>query len=181
MGRKSSLTDKLWAEIGKRLLSGKESARSLAKEYGTSDASWRRKFPAQRKDVKDVANQIVAVEVALRSLPIASQIDTLSLVDELNAISVHLAGLGKYGTMTAHRLSGIAHGQVEHIDNADPLKSANELACIALLTKVANGAAEIGIGLLKTNQDMMRPEDVKPTPAASLTCPFCARRASCSK
>lgn len=164
MGRKSSLTDKQWAEVGKRLLSGAESARSLAKEFGTSEASLRRRFPAQRKDIKDVANQIVAAEVALRSLPIASQIDALSLVDELKAISVHLAGAGKYGAMTAHRLSGIAHGQVERIDDADPLKSANELACIALLTKVANGAAEIGIGLLKANQDMLRPEEAKPTP-----------------
>jgi hypothetical protein len=165
MGRKSSLTEKQWAEIGKRLLSGKESARSLAREFGTSEASLRRKFPAQRKDVKAVANQIVAAEVALRNLPIASQIDALTLADELKAISTHLAGAGKYGAMTAHRLSGIAHGQVERIDDADPLRSANELACIALLTKVANGAAEIGIGLLKANKDMT-PEDDSPTPVA---------------
>lgn len=166
MGRKSSLTDKQWSEIGKRLLTGKESARSLAKEFGTSEASLRRKFPAQRKDVKDVANQLVAAEEALHSLPIASQIDVLNLVNELKAISTHLAGAGKYGAMTAHRLAGIANGQVERIDDADPLKSANELACVALLTKVANGAAEIGIGLLKANQDMMRPDDTAPTPVA---------------
>lgn len=164
MGRKSSLTDKQWAEIGKRLLTGKESARSLAKEFGTSEASLRRKFPAQRKDVKDVANQLVAAEEALHSLPIASQIDALHLVNELKAISTHLAGAGKYGAMTAHRLAGIANGLVDKIDDANPLKSANELACIALVTKVANGAAEIGIGLLKANQDMLRTDEEKPTP-----------------
>ncbi len=157
MGRKSSLTERQWVEIGKRLLSGKESARSLAREFGTSEASLRRKFPSQRKDVKNVANQIVAAEEALKRLPISSQIDALALVDELKAISTHLAGAGKYGAMTAHRLSGIAHAKVVEIDDAAPLDegSLESLKGIAALTRTANMASEIGINLLRANKDQI--------------------------
>jgi hypothetical protein len=168
MGRKSSLTEKQWAEIGKRLLSGKESARSLAREFGTSEASLRRKFPAQRKDVKTVANQIVAAEVALRSLPIASQIDALTLADELKAISTHLAGAGKYGAMTAHRLSGIANDQVGKIDDAEPEKSMEALRRIAALTKIANSSAEIGINLLRANKESIDAMNKPETDSAQL-------------
>jgi hypothetical protein len=164
MGRKSSLTEKQWQEIGARILKG-EKPSSLAKEFGIDRAAISRRFSQQVKSVKAVANQIVAADEALKALPIAQQIDALSLVEELRAISIHLAGAGKFGAMTAHRLTGIAHGQVERIDDADPLKSQNELASIALLTKIANGAAEIGLGLLKANKDMT-PEDDLPTPVA---------------
>lgn len=164
MGRKSSLTEKQWQEIGARVMKGEKTS-DLAKEFGINKAAISRRFSQQVKSVKSVANQIVAADEALKSLPISQQIDALSLVEELKAISVHLAGAAKFGAMTAHRLSGIAHGQVERIDDADPLKSHNELASIALLTKIANGAAEIGIGILKANKDAT-PEDDKPTPVA---------------
>ena len=158
MGRKSSLTEKQWAEIGRRLLAGKESTRALAREFGTSEASVRRKFPAQRKDVKTVANQIVAAEQALKALPISSQIDALTLADELRAISMHLAGAAKFGAATAHRLAGIAHGKVAEIDDAAPVseESLNTLKGISALTRMANDSSQIGINLLAANKDMIR-------------------------
>lgn len=164
MGRKSALTEKQWQQIGERLLKGEKPA-ALAKEFGVDRAAISRRFSQQVKSVKAVANQLVAADEALKSLPISQQINALSLAEELRSISTHLAGAGKFGAMTAHRLTGIAHGQVERIDDADPLKSQNELASIALLTKIANGAAEIGLGLLKANKDMV-PEDDAPTPVA---------------
>lgn len=155
MGRKSSLSDKQWAEIGKRLLIGAESARALAREFGTSEASVRRKFPAQRKDVKTVANQIVAAERAFNALPISSQIDAHNLANDLRSISMHLAGAAKYGSATAHRLAGIANGKVQEIDDAAPLndESLSALKGIAVLTSLANNSAEIGLGLLKANKE----------------------------
>jgi hypothetical protein len=156
MGRKSSLTDEQWAEIGRRLLTSSESARSLAREFGTSEASVRRKFPSQRNDVKSVAKQIVAADVALKQLPIASQIDALNLVDDLKAISSHLASAGKYGAATAHRLSGIAHAKVSEIDDATPLdpQGIETLKGIAVLTRMANESSEIGLNLLRANKDV---------------------------
>lgn len=158
MGRKSSLTEKQWAELGRRLLTGKESARALAKEFGTSEASVRRKFPAQRKDVKDVANQIVAAEQALANLPVSSQIDAVNLAHELRSISMHLAGAGKYGAATAHRLSGIAHSKVQEIDDAAPLneQSFEALRGVAVLTKMANESSTIGLNLLAANKEKIK-------------------------
>jgi hypothetical protein len=170
MGRKSSLSDAKWAELGKRLLApgSKESARSLAKEFGTSEASVRRKFPAQRKDVKDVANQILAAEQALAGLPVSSQIDAVNLAHELRAISIHLAGAAKFGAATAHRLSGIANAKVQEIDDAAPLDEASlqSLKGVAVLTKVANEASQIGVNLLSANREMVKKgmEEEPPTP-----------------
>ena len=157
MGRKSSLSDADWAKVGKRLLAG-ETARSLAREFKTSEASVRRKFPAQRKDVKDVANQLVAADAALKALPIASQIDAITLASELSAVSMHLAGAAKYGASTAHRLSGIANAKVMEIDDAAPLTDASLLSLkgVAVLTKVANEASQIGVNLLAANKDMIK-------------------------
>jgi hypothetical protein len=166
MGRKSSLTEKQWSEIGRRLLAG-EAGRALAREFGVSEAVIRKRFGAQTKQIKDVANQLVAAETAFSALPIGAQISARTLADELKEISMHIAGAARYGAATAHRLSGIAHAKVSEIDDAAPLDDKSMLALkgIAVLTNLANAAAEIPIGLLKANKDMPT-EDEKPTPVA---------------
>lgn len=154
MARNSKLTEKQWVEIEKRLVDGEKPA-SLAKEYGINRSSITRKFSQQLRNVKDVANQIVSAEIALRSLPVAQQLTAISLADDLRAISTHLAGAAKHGAMTAHRLSGIANFKVQEIDDAAPLgeDSLESLKGIAALTKVANMSAEIGLNLLRANKE----------------------------
>lgn len=165
MGRKSSLTDKQWVEIGERLLKG-EAGRVLAREFGISEAAIRKRFGAQTKQIKDVANQLVAAETAFQDLPVSAQISARTLADELKAISNHLASAARYGAMTSHRLMGIAHGQVEKIDDAEPEKSTESLLRIVALTKTANTSAEIGLRLLQANKDSMQADDEPPTPVA---------------
>lgn len=164
MGRKSSLTEKQWSEIERRLLAG-EKCRALAREFDISEAAIRKRCGAQTKQVKDVANQLVAAETAFRALPIGAQIQARTLADELKEISMHLAGAARYGAATAHRLSGIANAKAGEIDDARPMdeKSREALGDIAALTRLANGAAEIGMDLIKATKDI-KPEDEKPTP-----------------
>lgn len=163
MGRKSSLTEKQWEVIGKRLLKG-EKGRVLAREFGVSEAAIRKRFGAQTKQIKDVANQLVAAETAFSALPISAQISARTLADELKEISQHLAGAARYGAATAHRLSGIAHNKVSEIDDAAPLddESLKTLKGISVLTQMANQSAEIGVNLLRANKDsidaMNKPE-----------------------
>lgn len=156
MGRKSALSEKQWQEIGARLVKG-DKGRVLAREYGVSEAAIRKRFGAQTKQIKDVANQLVAAETAFSSLPIGAQISARTLADELKEISMHLAGAAKYGAATAHRLSGIANAKVGEIDDAAPLdeKSLVTLKGISVLTQLANSAAEIPIGLLKANKEQI--------------------------
>lgn len=154
MARPSKLTDAQWEKIGKRLLSG-ESASSLAREFGISKASVSGRFSERLKNVKDAANQIVAAESALSKLNVSEQMAARSLADDLKAISEHLAGAARFGAATAHRLSGIAHSKASEIDDASPLtgESTETLKGIAVLTKMANEAAEIPMGLLKANKE----------------------------
>ncbi|WP_422846880.1 helix-turn-helix domain-containing protein [Acidovorax sp. M14] len=167
MGRKSKLTERQWEQIGKRLLAG-ESGRALAKEFGVSEATIRGRFSAQVAEIKTVANQIVATEQALKALPISAQIAAHNLADELIAISTHLAGAGKFGAATAHRLSGIAHAKVQEIDDAAPLdeESMDALKGVAVLTRMANESSQIGMNLLQANKDSIKEmnQKMKPPP-----------------
>lgn len=167
MGRKSVLTDKQWQQVGERLLKG-ETARSLAREFGVSEAAIRKRFGTQTKQIKDVANQLVAAETAFAALPISAQISARTLADELKEISMHLAGAARFGAATAHRLSGIANAQVARIDDADPLgaESLESLKGISALTRLANESSTIAVNLLSANKEMvktaMQDEEVLP-------------------
>ena len=154
MGRPSKLTEKQWAEVERRLLAGEKPA-ALAKEYGINRAAMTRKFSQHVKTIKHVANQIFETDVALKSLPVARQLAAISLADELKAISGHLASAGKYGAMTAHRLSAIAHSQSDKIDDVDPMANSEVLTGIHGLTKMANSASEIAINLLRANKEFV--------------------------
>jgi len=154
MGRKSKLTEKQWEEIGKRLVDGEE-GRALAREFGISEAAIRKRFSAQTKQIKAVANQLVVAETAFNALPISAQISARTLADRLKAISENLADAAHYGAATAHRLAGIANNKVAEIDDAAPMtaESMETLKGIAVLTKMANESSEIGINLLRANKD----------------------------
>lgn len=154
MGRKSLLTEKQWAEVKQRLLDG-EAGRVLAREFGISETAIRKRLSSQCEQIKTVANQVFTAEVAFKALPISSQISAKTLVEQLHSISGHLAGAANYGAATAHRLSGIAHSKVQEIDDAAPLNAEGieSLKGVAVLTKMANDASEIGVNLLRANKE----------------------------
>jgi hypothetical protein len=168
MARPSKLTEAQWSEIKRRLAMG-ERACDLAIEYKVSKATISTKVAKPIQTVKAVANQILEAEKSFRSLAVSEQLLTVNLLDELKAISFHLAGAGKFGAATSHRLNGIAHAKVQEIDDADPLseKSLDALRGVALMTKVANDSATIGLNLLSANKEMVRDEAAKTPPPAS--------------
>jgi len=169
VGRPSKLTDKQWEAIGKRLLAG-EKASALAKEFKVSSATLSERFSEKLGNVKAVANQLVSADMALKALPLSEQIAALSLADELKAISMHLAGAAKFGSATAHRLAGIAHGKVQEIDDAKPLddESLAALKGIAVLTRMANDSSTIGLNLLNANKDRIKRLEDEDTPEAAI-------------
>jgi len=156
MARPSPLSTKKWDELEARYLAG-ESARSLGKEYGVPESSIRKRC-AQVVRIKDVANQVVAADAAFKSLPFSAQVSAQTLIDELKAISAHLAGAARFGSATAHRLAGIAHNQVQMIDDSSPLdaQSIESLKGVAILTKMSNDASVIGLGLLNANKESVK-------------------------
>lgn len=169
MGRKSSLTPEQWAEIERRHLIDGESINALAAEFGVNESSVRRRIKpnkaelpngekplqvlAQEKVEADAATRRIAEKIA--ELPISRQKIVTDLAEKLKGISGHLASAAEYGAATAHRLAGIAHNKATEIDDAKPLntESLESLKGIAVLTKMANEASEIGVNLLRANKD----------------------------
>lgn len=157
MGRPSKLNELQWTSIKNRLLRG-ELKSALAKEYGIGVTTITDKFPGSLKELKDLANQMVSVEATFQTLPFADRVSVLSLTEDLKAISSHLAAAAKFGSATAHRLSGIAHAKVLEIDDAEPLneQSMESLKGIAVLTRMSNDASNIGINLLNANKEAVK-------------------------
>ncbi len=155
MGRKSSLTDKQWEEIERRLLDG-ETGRALAREFKVSEAAIRKRLGARTKKVKDVANQLVAAETAFKSLPIGAQIGARTLADRLLSITEHLCGAAEQSAASSHRLAILANQQLQQVDDVDPMeKTGKQLKAAAALQLMSNDASELPIGLVRANKDLM--------------------------
>ena len=78
---------------------------------------------------------------------------------------MHAAGAAKYGMATAHRLAGIAHSLVQKVDDADPMASMEEMRAVAVLAKIGNDAAHVGLNLLAANKGaaFIEPPDIPKT------------------
>lgn len=155
MARPSKLTEKQWNEIQRRLMNG-DTPGMVAKDFGVGRTTITDRFPAGCRELKELANQIVSTDAQFKALPIASQVSVMSLVDDLKAISMHLAGAAKFGSATAHRLAGIANAQVDKIDDADLMASHAILQSVSALTKIANDAAVPGFNLLNANKESIK-------------------------
>ena len=159
MGRPSKLSADQWATVERRLNAG-ESAASLSREYGVSEATLSQRFSKVSKDVRNAASLIAAGQNALAMLPVAQQYQAMSLADKLRNISNSLAHAAENGAATAHRLSAIANNQAQLVDDQDPMANQAQIQAIAALTKVANEAASLGLGLVNANKGM--PDNEKP-------------------
>lgn len=168
MGRPSKLTDRQWADVGKRLLAGEKPA-DLAREIGIDRAQITRRFSQQVRNVKAVAQQIVTAEEALAVLPVAQQVEALSIADELRAISTHIAGAGKTGAMLSRRLIGLAHIESDKINEANMGESLESLKTVSALTKMANDASTIPLNLLAANKGAVLPPAARSADFSRLT------------
>lgn len=159
MGRPSKLTDKQWAEIGRRLAKG-DRPTDLAREFGVSKQRISGRFSVRTETLKTVAQQVADAETAFAALPVLEQITVRSLADDLRAISGHLVTAARNGAMTSSRLSHIAHVQTDKLDESAGLdENAAVLQSVIAFTKGANLSAETGLNLLAANKDMLREGD----------------------
>ena len=89
------------------------------------------------------------------------QAAAVSLADELRSISGHLAAAARYGSASAHRLQALAHGEVQKIDDTNPLESIEALKGVHALTRLANDSAATGLALLSANKEAARDSDAQ--------------------
>ena len=161
MARPSKLTPAQWEDVGRRLMAG-ESARALGREFGVSEAAIRKRFGAhqsvssQSAQVRTVAEKLAEANSALEALPVAQRAVAVSLADKLRNISASLASAAELGAATAHRLQALANGEVQKIDDAQPLASLEAMKGVKALTDLANGASSIALNLLAANKETVQ-------------------------
>ena len=153
-----------WAEIERRAAAG-ESTSALAREYGVSEGALRKRgiSAAKVRAVRDVASRLAQVQAEVAALPVPQQHLAVSLAEELRAISSNLAQAARYGSATAQRLAQAAHAQIEHAEVLDEVA----LRTVAMVTRTANEAGQLGVQLLKANEDTMREADERERRAKS--------------
>lgn len=181
MGRKSSLTPEQWSEIERRHLVDGESINSLAAEFKVNESSIRRKIkpgkatsPSGKSPLHVLAEEKVRAEAEAKrvtaqiaSLPQAQQLIVSDLARKLSNISEHIGSAAEISAASAHRLSMLANQALEKVDEVNPLSTATELKTFEALQKMANGASEIPMNLLKANRDTIEDMNRRDTEQAS--------------
>lgn len=139
----------------------------MAKEFKVAYSTVHARVSGRSSEIKAVANQVIKAEERLFSLPVSDRVSAVSLIDDLRAISTHLAGAAKFGAMTAHKLSAIANEQSEFIDSAATgEENAKALKSVMALTKTANEAAATGLNLLSANKEITKAAHAADDPQA---------------
>ena len=156
MARPSKLTDAQWHEVEKRMLAG-EKATDLAKEFKIDRAAITRRITPGVRNVKHVANQLLAAEAAFKDLPITQQIATINLMDELRSISNHLAVAARNSAMSANKLTSLANAHIQKIgeENITEPSTGENLMIAEKLQDMANEASKIPMGLLNANKEQV--------------------------
>lgn len=164
MGRPSKLTDAQWSDIQRRLLAG-ETARSLAREYGLSEAAIRKKYGAhknistQSAQVRSTAEKLADAQTALQALTPAQRPVAIDLADKLRSISTNYASAADLSTKTALRMLHLANQEAGKIDDAnlDKEQALTALMSVGRLTKLGNDALVPASNLLAANKERMLP------------------------
>lgn len=164
MGRPSKLTDAQWSDIQRRLLAG-ETARSLARQYGLSEAAIRKKYGAhqnistQSAQVRSTAEKLADAQTALQALTPAQRPVAIDLADKLRSISTNYASAADLSTKTALRMLYLANQEAGKIDDAnlDKEQALTALMSVGRLTKLGNDALVPASNLLAANKERMLP------------------------
>lgn len=153
MAQQPKISPDQWEEIERRAAAG-ETVVSIAAAYGVSEGAIRKRgINKKRYDkVRKVAEQLASAKNALAELPLNQQQMAVSLADELRAISNNLASAARYGSATAQRLAQAAHDEIQRAEVLDEVT----LRSVAMITRTANEAGQLGVALLKANEESMR-------------------------
>lgn len=152
MARPSKLTETQWNEILKRVVGG-ESIRSLAKEFGITETAIRKRVSLQAEKIKIVSNQIIKTEMAVKELPVSSQVIAYDYASQLRAISDNLTGAALNQSKTSKIISELANAKAETLSQDSHEDDFKE---VAVKIKVANEASVIPLALLNANKDTVK-------------------------
>ena len=169
MGTQKRLTQAEWATLEKRLMAG-ESARSLAREYGNTEAAIRHRFGQVKKiKINDAAVKLVEARQAIESLPPTLRPQVNALADTLQQISEMAARSAELAARTAYRMSHIANVQASKLDEENP--DVETARMVAGFTDTANKAFHQPMELMKAHKSIMDDAQAEDDPILSIPAP----------
>jgi len=144
MGRPSKLTTEQWEELGNRLLGG-ETAYSLSKEYGVSNASISERFSERNRNIRTIAESVIETNRVVASLPKQEQAAVNRLITETEAIGANAVSAVLSASEAAKLLNAGALAQLRGIILTRPL------------TDDDREAMKDAAGMLKMGNEAMAP------------------------
>ena len=149
-GRPPALTPAQQEEVRRRLAAG-EGVRALSAEFGVGKATIGR-LAGHAGRVRQVAETLAAAHSALAELPIQQQHQALSLAEKLRSISSSIADAAAHGADTAQHLHALANAEARKVKTYEDPCAGSRLHAVGALTKLANEAAVIPLGLISRAQ-----------------------------
>jgi hypothetical protein len=155
MGRPSKLSDRQWAEIGRRLAAG-EGVRALAKEFRVSHGTISERFSDRVPRLRELATTLATTEAEVERLPVSEQATVRTLADQIRGISESLVKVAALGGKTGEILAGHANRKAARLgDDPDP----EELKMVVGLTEGANRAVVPAVALINSGKE--KAEDLR--------------------
>lgn len=153
-------------------LSEGRTTREVAAMFGEPEATIRSRFSAISAQTISVASQLVSANCAVKTLPIPAQGVAITLAQKMQAITAHLADAALDSSMVSAKAAAVARRQAERIDPEAEEIDLETLTNMAGATRIAMGAAELGIKLMQVGAATKAAETAAPVAPPSFTVNF---------
>lgn len=159
MGRPSKLSEREWAEAGRRLAMG-DSYSKVAKDMKVGKSTLVGRFSDRMETIKTLATTLSETEAQIKTLPVSDQVSVRTLADSLSGLSQSMARTAVNNAKTAERLSEMAAEQVVKVVVPDVLTEESrdklrlDLSLTSALINTGNRASSLGVSLLQANKDV---------------------------
>lgn len=153
-------------------LSEGRTTREVAATFGEPEATIRSRFSAISAQTISVASQLVSANCAVKTLPIPAQGVAITLSQKMQAITAHLADAALDSSMVSAKAAAVARRQAERIDPEAEEIDLETLTNMAGATRIAMGAAELGIKLMQVGAATKAAETAAPVAPPSFTVNF---------
>jgi len=154
VGRPSKLSDRQWAEIGRRLAAG-EKPNDLAKEFKVGRSTIVERFSDRVTEIREAAQELALAELRVEKLPVSDAMSVRSLADQLKGIGSSLAKSAANGARVSERLSDLAERftvRIAQRADQEGFLMAEDLKPVAALVETANRAGSLGMAMMTANK-----------------------------
>ncbi|HAA04778.1 MAG TPA: hypothetical protein DCE18_15630 [Syntrophobacteraceae bacterium] len=155
MGRPSKLSDREWAEVGRRLARG-ESTRKLAAEYKVAKSTIQDRFSGHVPEIREAAQALASAERTVERMPVSVQVSVRSLADQLKGIQDDYAETAAMGMQAARIVQTKVLAQARNLPD-DP--SSEDLKPIIAGSETTKSLSSLATNMITANKGNPVDED----------------------